>query len=65
MASSRMRDALNYLASDKASQMMADAVTDPALFRALLTDAASPHLEERVLPHLLPYLIGGVSAVSE
>lgn len=61
MASSRMRDAVNSLASDKAAQMLADAVTDPQLFRALLTDVGSIEGQKRAMPYLLPYLVGGVA----
>lgn len=41
--------------------MIADAVTDPELFRALLTGTKSPKMDDKVMPWLLPYLVGGVS----
>ncbi|MCA0943388.1 hypothetical protein LCM08_00525 [Salipiger pacificus] len=67
MASSRMKELLGRLSSDRASQILADAVEDPALFRALLSDAASPSLEGRALPKLVPYLagVGGAAITSE
>lgn len=61
MASSRVRDMLNNLASDKASQMIADAVTDPELFRALLTQTGSAKSLERAIPRFIPYLVGGAT----
>ncbi|MEM1364075.1 MAG: hypothetical protein AAGF94_20640, partial [Pseudomonadota bacterium] len=64
MVSNRVRDAWRALSNDRASQLIAEAVTDPDLFRALLTQQSSPKLEERVLPRLFPYLVGGVSAVA-
>lgn len=65
MASSRVRDILNSLASDRASQMIADAVTDPDLFKALLTQRGNARVEERAIPSLVPYLIGGVTAATQ
>lgn len=62
MASSRMKELLNHLARDKASQMIADAVTDPELFKALLTQTGSVKATERAIPKFLPYLVGGVAA---
>lgn len=56
---------MNHLAADKASQMIADAVTDPELFKALLTGVKSPKLDQRVMPWLLPYLVGGVAGAVE
>lgn len=61
MASSRMREALGYLASDKASQLMADAVEDPELFRALLLEI-SPKNEKQIIGKLWPYLSGAVAS---
>lgn len=60
MASSRMKEALGYLVSDKASQMLADAIEDPELFRALLTEI-TPQNEARILNKAWPYLIGTVT----
>lgn len=65
MASSRVKDALSFLASDKASRMMADAVTDPDLFKALLTQTAAPGAEKRAIPYFIPYLIGGTAAAAQ
>ncbi|WP_299960791.1 hypothetical protein [uncultured Roseobacter sp.] len=65
MASSRVKEAMNHLAADKASQMIADSVTDPELFKALLTGARAPKLDERIMPWLLPYLVAGAIGSSE
>ncbi|MEO0667569.1 MAG: hypothetical protein AAFZ99_06600 [Pseudomonadota bacterium] len=62
MASSRMRDMVAGLTADRASRLIAEAVTDPQLMRSLLMDASAPKAEERVINRILPYLIGGVSA---
>lgn len=62
MASTRVKAMLNHLASDKASQMLADAITDPELFKALLTQLGKPNLVERKIPHFIPYLVGGSTA---
>lgn len=62
MASSRMRDLLGRLASDKASQLLADAVEDPDLFRALLTDMRSVDAEQVIMSRVVPYIVGGASA---
>ena len=59
MASTRVKKALGFLASDKASQLMADAVTDPDLFKSLLTQVGSAAAEKRVVPYFIPYLVGG------
>lgn len=64
MASARVKDALNRLASDKASQILADAIEDPKLFKALLTDMGRIDVEKQVLPRLLPYLVGGAAATA-
>ncbi|KAA9005935.1 hypothetical protein [Histidinibacterium aquaticum] len=50
------------LFTDKSSQILADAVEDPEMFRALLTEANSIRLQRDVMPRLLPYLAGGVVA---
>lgn len=60
MASSRMKDALSSLTNDRASQMIADAITDPKLFAALLARDLSPTDAKASL--LLPYLVGGTAA---
>ncbi|UTS79763.1 hypothetical protein [Phaeobacter piscinae] len=65
MASGRMKDLLNHLAQDKASQMIADAVTDPDLFKALLTHGGSAQATERAIPKLLLYLVGGIAAAGQ
>ncbi|WP_243611637.1 hypothetical protein [Shimia aestuarii] len=64
MASNRAKDLLNHLATDKASQMLADAVTDPDLFRALLQTGVSPKAEARSIPYFIPYLVGGASTAA-
>ncbi|SDY75753.1 hypothetical protein [Citreimonas salinaria] len=56
--SSRVRDVLGRLTADRASQMLADAVEDPELFKALLTNP-SMKLTPQKANRLLPYLIGG------
>ena len=58
MASSRVKQAMNYLAAYKASQMIADAPTNPELFKALLTGARALELEEQIMSWLLPHLVG-------
>lgn len=64
MASSRTKEILGRLVSDKASDILARAVEDPELFRALLTDSASAKLDEKVLPRLVPYLVGATAATA-
>lgn len=65
IGSARVKEALGYLVSDKASQMLADAVEDPELLRALLTEVAAPRVE-RTLPRLVPYLVGyGATQIGE
>lgn len=61
LGSSRVKEALGYLVSDRASQMLADAVEDPQLFAALLTEVAMPKAE-KILPRIIPYLVGTGSA---
>lgn len=63
IASANVRRILGNLTADRASALIADAVEDPELFRALLLDGQSVGaLEKRLLPRLLPYVVGGVSA---
>lgn len=62
MGSSVGRDLVSRLTADRASQILADAVTDPRLFQSLLLDPASPRFEREALPRLIPYLVGGSSA---
>lgn len=62
MASSRARDIMNNLTQDKASQILADAITDPKLFRDLLTDAGSKNFTQKVEATVLPYLVGAGTA---
>ena len=64
MASSRAKEMLGRLASDKASQLLADAVEDPELFRSLLVDPRSARFERETLPRILPYLMGGATAAA-
>lgn len=65
MASERIRAALQNLTADKASQIIADAIEDPELFRDLLVGIKSPKIEDRVLPKIVPYLIGGAAASAQ
>lgn len=64
-ASDRMSKILDSLVSDKAAKILSDAIEDPELFKALLTDTASPTIEKRVLPRLVPYLVGTGAAQAE
>lgn len=64
MGSQRARDIMRGLTRDRAAQLIADAVEDPELFRALLMDPDSVSFEARALPRILPYLTGTVAAVS-
>lgn len=61
IGSNRMRDLVQSLTADRASQMIADAVRDPKLFKALLTQTGSVQASERALPKFIPYLIGGAT----
>lgn len=62
LGSNRVRDMVQRLTADRASQMITDAITDPDLFKALLTQTGSVQSEKRVIPYLLPYIIGGAGA---
>jgi len=62
MASSRMKEIMGRLTADRASQMLADAVEDPELFRSLLSDIRKPKDEARIVSSALPYLVGSISA---
>lgn len=62
MASSRAKEILGKLVSDKASQIISDAIEDPELFRALLTDTKTQAFEKRAVPRLVPYLVGTTAA---
>ncbi|MGK7654429.1 hypothetical protein ACSQ76_19080 [Roseovarius sp. B08] len=64
MASSRTRDMLNRLASDKASQLISDAITDPDLMKALLRGRGTAKAQDDFVPYLLPYVIGGAATVA-
>jgi hypothetical protein len=64
IGSSRARDMMRYITRDRASQLIADAVEDPELFRLLLSDVSSPRVEKQFEALLLPYMVGGVSAVT-
>ena len=66
IGSNRARDIVRRLSSDKAAQLIADAIEDPELFRALLRDPGSPQFDAETLPRLLPYLVGAsVGVMSE
>lgn len=64
IGSRRAERLVNMLAGDRASLIIADAIEDPELFRALLTDVGSVGFEKRAVPKLLPYLIGGGSVAA-
>jgi hypothetical protein len=64
MASGRMKAVLGSLQNDKAEQMLMDAMTDPDLFRLLLTDTASVKLNTEQVNRLAPYFTGAVAATS-
>jgi hypothetical protein len=65
MLSGRVRDVAQNLTRDRASRILADAITDPRLFQALLMDPASPRFEREALPRLLPYLVGAGAGTVE
>lgn len=56
--------AVQGLTADRASKILADAVTDPRLFQALLMDPASPRFEQEALPRLIPYLVGASASAA-
>lgn len=61
MASSRMKDLVQRLTADRASLLIADAVQDPQMFRALLTETGSLPREERIYSRIFPYLLGSAA----
>jgi hypothetical protein len=63
--SGRVAQLMQRLATDKAAQLMADAVEDPELFRLLLSAPKSVKQEEKAINLLLPYLVGSGAAVAE
>lgn len=68
MASARVRELLNSLTADKASQIMADAVEDAELFRSLLLSGRAikaGEFDNKVLPRLFPYLVGGAAVADD
>lgn len=62
--SGRIRDVLGRLTADRASQLLADAVEDPELFRFLLSNPKSAKIEPKQRSLILPYLIGTGAAVA-
>jgi hypothetical protein len=64
IGSSRARDMMRFITRDRASQLIADAVEDPELFRLLLSDVNSPRVEKQFEALLLPYMVGGMSAAT-
>lgn len=62
IGANRAREIVRRLTGDKASQLIADAIEDPELFRLLLAD--SVQVEEQLVPRLLPYLVGSTTAVA-
>ncbi len=61
MASNRMKALLGNLQNDKAAKMLMDAVEDPELFKALLTDTATVKLSPKMRSKIAPYFLGGIS----
>lgn len=64
MASNRMKALLGNLQNDKAEQMLMDAVTDPELFRLLLTDPGAVELKPKQINKLAPYFTGAAAATA-
>lgn len=64
-ASRRMQEIIDGLTNDRAARLIAEAVENPKLFRALLTDPASVKQSQRALRSLAPYVAGAVSAATE
>lgn len=62
IGANRARDIVRRLTGDKASQLIADAIEDPELFRLLLADPTQ--VEEQLVPRLLPYLVGASTVVA-
>lgn len=62
MASSNARRWLEGVTNNRARQILMDAVEDPALMRALLTDAPNGNLSPKARAKLAPYLTGGIAA---
>jgi hypothetical protein len=58
----RARAMLKNLTNDKARQLLMDAVEDPALFKALLTEDPAMKLTKLQRNLLAPYLVGGAAA---
>jgi hypothetical protein len=58
MMSSRMRDFLRRLTNDRASVLLADAVTDPKLFAALMAPARSIRQQDEAAMRLQAWLAG-------
>lgn len=65
MASERVKNTLSRLTNDRASQILADAVTDPDLFRVLLTDPIKGARQEEAISRLIPYLVGAAATSGE
>jgi hypothetical protein len=63
IAVGRAQRILDNLFNDKASVIMADAIENPELFRALLRDGRSVKQVEASMKWLAPYLVGSASAV--
>jgi hypothetical protein len=68
MLSGRVRDIIQNLTQDRASQIIYDAIIDEAgdgsLMRALLINPESARFEREALPRLIPYLVGGGAAAT-
>ena len=56
---------LGGLTNDKAARILMDAVQDPELFRALLTEPKSVQVEQRIRNKLAPYLVGAASTQAD
>lgn len=64
MVSRNTGDVLGRLTRNKAEKMLMDAVTDPALMRALLADPGTTTFKRKAEGLLLPYLVGAGAATA-
>lgn len=60
----RARAMLRNLTNDKARQLLMDAIEDPVLFKALMTEDPAVKLTPEMRNKLAPYLVGGAAAAS-
>jgi hypothetical protein len=61
----RARSMLRNLTNDRARQMLMDAIEDPTLFRALLTEPPRGELTPQMRNTLAPYLAGAASVAAQ